>query len=487
VSPAGVLGPVMPDAVRHYWSGTARLHAGDRPGARERLGEAARRSGRNQRVRELAEVRLAAVDMPGIAGPHAYPSAVAELADRLARLATAADASEPASHLLAMTRRPVPLTLGLIAINIAVTGVAWAIDGATDSMATLVRAGNLYAGVAVGEWWRLPTSVFVHVGIAHLFLNMYGLWVLGRFVEQLFGSARTFALYMVAGTVGAAASHLFSGAPVSAGASGAVLGLAGALLAELGLHRGDYPRRWRTGLFRVLAVLTAANIAIGFAYPAIDQGAHLGGLIAGALMALWLSPRPAWSRAPLLRAAATVIATAAVFALGYGAFAASTTSFADTLAKYPAHRFEMGRVTVDAPGLFVPQPDGGIADDSGLLIRFELQSVRREISVEAAIDTVFERERKAVADQLMPFDAVAPSTAERVVLPEPWQSREFSAIVRGPGSDRAFRVIAFGRVSPDGDALWVGAAYMPDELAVAMRPVLARILGSAQPTAPAFR
>lgn len=493
IAPGGVLSPGMAESVRYFWSGVARLNAGDRPGARASLGEAAKRSGRNRRVRELALQRLDTLDMPDALGPHAYPSVVAELADRLAELAAMPDddAVAPSPHAAAIGHRPVPVTLGLIVANAVAMAIVWALYGDTDSMAALVRGGNLLAGVDVGQWWRLVTSTFLHVGLLHLFLNMYGLWVLGRFVEQIFGSLRYYVIYMVAGIVGMVASHVWSAAPVSAGASGAVLGLAGALLVELGLHGGEYPKRWRTGLFRVLLMLTVANVAIGFVYPAIDQGAHLGGLVTGGLMALWLSPRLRIARSAAMRAVNALLSVALLGVTGYGAYAMATVSYTDTVAAYPVKTQTLNGVVVDAPSLWIALRDGGddgeggsglvqLVDDSGVFVTFELRAAAALFPLEATLDVVIQREQEA-SRKFGRFDEIAPAKGEPLAVPEPWQSKEFRAIARGPGSDRAYRVIAFGRMAPDGNTVWVGSAYVPEELAGDLRPIFASVLNSARP------
>ena len=248
VAPGGPLGS-MPEAARRFWAGVARLKAGDRSGARSSLAEAARLSGRDERARELAEEVMSGIDLPGVAGPHAMPAPVAELADRLAARGTRphAERERSAPRLSGVAWRTVPVTLVLIALNLAVAVAMAAVFGSTGDLAGLVRAGaNLKSAVGVGEWWRLPASMFLHIGVLHLTLNMYGLWVLGRLVEQIFGSVRFAAIYMLAGVGGSLSSYLFGGPGTSAGASGAVFGLLGAAIAALALHRKAYPERWRS-------------------------------------------------------------------------------------------------------------------------------------------------------------------------------------------------------------------------------------------------
>jgi membrane associated rhomboid family serine protease len=482
VAPSGALGPAMPESVRHFWSGVARLRAGDRSGARVRLGEAARCSGRNRRVRELAEQRLGAIDEPGVAGPHEVPASVADMADLLADRAAASEAGGAVGTVAMMGDRGAPATIGLIVANVLVMALVWALWRSTDSVAALIRGGNLLAGVQVGEWWRLLTSMFLHVGVVHLILNMYGLWALGRIVEAIFGSGRFGVIYMTSGLVGAVASHYFSAAPVSAGASGAVLGLAGAILAELGTHRASYPRRWRNGLFRLLLILTAANVAIGFTYPAIDQGAHLGGLATGAVMALWLSRRLRVANAAPIRFAVAGLLVLFTLAAAWSGFAVATTSYTETVAKHGAVQRTLNGVTVDAPGLWA---DMGyeLGDRTDMYIRFEIRAIDAVLPLSEALGKVQEREQSlAVASgtNSRGFDATAPADHTCLRMPEPWQSQEFRVLAEGAGEQRTYCVIIFGRVVDSGDELWVGSAYLPRELAGDLQPIFSSVLNSAR-------
>jgi membrane associated rhomboid family serine protease len=132
-------------------------------------------------------------------------------------------------------------------------------------------------GVADGEYWRLITAAFLHGGFLHLALNMYALYLFGPPLEAALGRARFLALYLLSALGGSALSYAFS-APnqPSLGASGAVFGLLGAFFVvnrRLG--------RETSGLL----VLVAVNFAFGFIARGIDWRAHLGGLIAGALVA----------------------------------------------------------------------------------------------------------------------------------------------------------------------------------------------------------
>lgn len=152
-------------------------------------------------------------------------------------------------------------------------------------------------GVAGGQWWGLVTSGFLHIGLAHLAMNMIALWVIGRDLELLLGRLRFASVYGLSLLGGSTAVFLFGDlqAPV-AGASGAVYGLMGGIaVAAL---------RLKVSLRPVLIVI-AINIVLTLSIPGLSLLGHFGGLIAGALAtaALVYAPRTrqlAWQSGVLL-------------------------------------------------------------------------------------------------------------------------------------------------------------------------------------------
>ncbi|QPC46875.1 rhomboid family intramembrane serine protease [Mangrovibacillus cuniculi] len=152
-------------------------------------------------------------------------------------------------------------------------------SGGSTNIPTLIQYGVKVDEMMIqGEWWRLVTPVFLHIGFLHLVMNSLGLYFIGTLVEQIFGKWRFLFIYLLAGVGGTAASFAFTDG-ISAGASGAIFGLFGALL-YFGLAK---PRLFfRTMGMNVLLVI-AINIAIGFTLPGIDNAGHLGGLLAGFL------------------------------------------------------------------------------------------------------------------------------------------------------------------------------------------------------------
>lgn len=141
-------------------------------------------------------------------------------------------------------------------------------------------------GISAGEYYRLVTSMFLHLGPLHLLMNMWALWVLGRTLEAVLGPIRFLVLYLVAGLGGSVAVYLFSPFPGGAGASGAIFGLFSALFIIL--------KRLRRDTSSIIPLLVI-NLAISF-IPGISLAAHLGGLVTGAMVAFALAYSPARNR-----------------------------------------------------------------------------------------------------------------------------------------------------------------------------------------------
>ncbi len=207
------------------------------------------------------------------------------------------------SGLQAAGRRWGAVTLTLIAVNVAmfvVTAVSAALDGGNplDNYRSTVFFWLQQYPVLVdaGEWWRLVTAAFLHVGVLHLVLNMLALLVFGSELERQLGRLRYLALYLVSILGGAAAIQLF-GNPVApvAGASTAIYGLLGGLAVLMLVRRQD---------LRGLMTLLALNVLISVLVPGISILGHLGGLIGGALAATVLV---LGRRRPALQLAGTAV------------------------------------------------------------------------------------------------------------------------------------------------------------------------------------
>jgi rhomboid protease GluP len=208
---------------------------------------------------------------------------------------------------LLLARRPrLVVTPAIIAVDVAVFGAMVAQSGGVlFPPATLVRWGGLFPVLVVdGEWWRLLSSMWLHGHPLHLILNLVFLWQLGSIVERMLGPLTFLIVYVLAGVLAAAVSLqtlAFNG--VSVGASGAIFGLVGALLAVAVMSRriqGHGPLM--AALQKRLIGVVLANLAAGFLIPGIDNGAHVGGLVGGLILG-WLvgrdtvttTPPPRWT------------------------------------------------------------------------------------------------------------------------------------------------------------------------------------------------
>lgn len=179
-----------------------------------------------------------------------------------------------------------------ILLCLACAGVfAWQLStGALASEDAIIKAGALNGPrVAAGEYWRMITAVFLHGSPDHLIGNLVVLFILGMACEHAYGSLRFVPLYLLAGLGGSALSLVHG--HTSVGASGAIFGLAGALVAFFTKYRREYLLRdLRVG--SVLLVWAIYQVALGFMNPMIDNFAHIGGFVAGLLIGVVLRKRP---------------------------------------------------------------------------------------------------------------------------------------------------------------------------------------------------
>lgn len=177
-------------------------------------------------------------------------------------------------------KKPI-ITYGLITLNVLIF-IAMTLSGGSENPVNLIYWGAKYDPLIVqGEIWRLFTPMFIHIGAEHLALNMLTLYFLGSQLEQLFGKWRFLLIYLVSGIGGNIASFAFSPS-ISAGASTALFGLFGAYL-MLGESFRQVPSiRMIARQFLVLIIL---NLAFDLFASGIDLYGHLGGLVAGFLVA----------------------------------------------------------------------------------------------------------------------------------------------------------------------------------------------------------
>ncbi|WP_188206160.1 rhomboid family intramembrane serine protease [Alkalibacillus aidingensis] len=168
------------------------------------------------------------------------------------------------------------VTFVLIALNLVIFALLERNGSSTDTFHLIDWGAKFNPAIANGEWWRIITSMFLHIGALHLFMNMLALFFLGDVAEKIYGTKRFLFIYFTAGVFGGVASFATNDA-VAAGASGAIFGLFGALL-FFGVHYRDL---FFKTIGSSLLIIVAINIVFGFTIPQIDNGAHLGGLIGG--------------------------------------------------------------------------------------------------------------------------------------------------------------------------------------------------------------
>jgi rhomboid protease GluP len=218
----------------------------------------------------------------------------------------------------------VPMTVALVAINTLVF-IATLIAGAE----WLVPLGKLQISwgsnfgpyTTDGEWWRLFTSMFIHFGIAHLVLNMIALVMFGPLVERLYGSVNYLLIYLLAGIAGSLASLSWRPEINSAGASGAIFGILGALLAAQLRAGGTFPPDILRPIRNTALVFLGWSVYAAFKYKGIDNAAHLGGLAAG----FWIgfvaagpiTGASGYSRVDMRRSVQLLPAAAVIVAVGF--------------------------------------------------------------------------------------------------------------------------------------------------------------------------
>lgn len=179
------------------------------------------------------------------------------------------------------------VTYGIIAINIIVFFAMYIFGKGSTNIGTLLNFGanNAYL-VQAGDYYRLITSAFLHIGVFHLAVNMYSLYIVGTQLENFLGKWKYLCVYLFSAVAGNLLSCILANGSnvVSAGASGAIFGLLGSLL-YFGYHYRIYLGNvLKSQIIPILVI----NLLIGFIIPGIDSLAHIGGLVGGILITMAL-------------------------------------------------------------------------------------------------------------------------------------------------------------------------------------------------------
>ncbi len=188
----------------------------------------------------------------------------------------------------------------IILVNVVyflVMSIAGGSLSATYNTGILIRFGVLRSDFVIqdGQWYRLITSMFIHIGFLHIFFNMYALFFLGSIVETLFGKEKFLFVYFFSGILGNILSLYFYPNALSAGASGGIFGLSGFIL-TYGLYRKDTVINLKSFAMSAILPFIIFNVIFGFIpFSHINNAAHLGGLLGGAIFGFFLSPHERFS------------------------------------------------------------------------------------------------------------------------------------------------------------------------------------------------
>ena len=223
----------------------------------------------------------------------------------------------------------ISLTQVLLGANVAVFVAMILASGSPEfpEQIMLHFGANKGPYTITGEWWRLLTYMFLHSSLLHILFNMWCLWDLGRLSESLYGRWTFGAIYVTTGLAGGLASIGWNVQVLSVGASGAIFGLAGALIASFYLGEFSLPRIAIGGTLRSLVIFAVFNLFLGGFFGGgggIDNACHIGGLVSGLILGALIArtaaqPEHAARRVVIFLLAALVLAgCAAGLAHHYG-------------------------------------------------------------------------------------------------------------------------------------------------------------------------
>ncbi len=188
-------------------------------------------------------------------------------------------------------------TRAVVAVNVLVwlAMLAGGADPLAPDAQRLIDWGANLLPLTVDQPWRLFTATLLHAGLLHLALNMWVLWDAGRIAERFYGSAQFLLIYLVSGLFGSLASLFFAARTgVSVGASGAIFGVVGALLAALYTKQSKMPAALAAGMRSSMLMFVGYSLVMGFVARFIDNAAHIGGLVSGFAAAVILAERFDW-------------------------------------------------------------------------------------------------------------------------------------------------------------------------------------------------
>jgi rhomboid protease GluP len=203
------------------------------------------------------------------------------------------------------------VTKAIFGINVAVfLGMLFAGVSMLDNPSgqDLVHWGANYGPYTLsGQWWRLLTYMFIHGSLFHIAINMWCLWNLGSICESLYGYWTFAVVYLITGVAAGINSLLWHPGVPSVGASGAIFGLAGALIASYYLGEFSLPRAAVAGTLRSVVIFVGYNLVFGAVASGTDNAAHVGGLISGLILGAVIAKLAPQRESPVRRFAALAL------------------------------------------------------------------------------------------------------------------------------------------------------------------------------------
>lgn len=438
----------MKPAARTYWVAVAHERHGETAAAEAAYTKARSRSrGRPRELIDQAIARLANAK-PAKLGPTA--------SEVVARVE-----AEPPPRVIEPPRSRGPVTTRVIAlVLVAISVITSFAVGPTSDVGVLVRDGAIVRGlVDEGEWWRLVSCVFIQIGALHLLMNASGLWIVGRLCEALFGAWRTLAIFAVSAIAGSTASYFATAHGIAAGASGGLMGIAGAIFIELTLHRKRHRMAWSRGLWGAVAVIAVSTLGLGLLYSAVDQWAHGMGLAAGVVVGAALSPNLKVERLTLQLARFLGLAFIGVSVVT--AVFVVQTPIARSLGRAELVPMSTTRVTAMVPHHWVRLKDE-IYDPDTLTVLLPLR-----VAPEGTLDELHAqfKDSEVRRAKSREFDTVTDAKDTLVPLPSGWQGHELVVTAKDAlGSVQRFRVVVGAREDGD-DAVILASLYVSETLA----------------------
>ncbi len=215
----------------------------------------------------------------------------------------------------------ITLTHVLFGANVAVFLAMAAASGSVLEFPGQIMAhfgANFGPYTLSGDWWRLLTYMFLHGGLMHIAFNMWCLWDIGALCESLYGRWTFGAVYLITGVAAGLSSVAWNPGVLSVGASGAIFGLAGALIASFSLGEFSLPDVAIKSTLRSLLFFAAFNIFFGSMFSGVDNAAHFGGLISGLIVGALIARIAPQSDNPLRRVGVLGVVALAVVAGAFG-------------------------------------------------------------------------------------------------------------------------------------------------------------------------